>query len=314
MTAAAPGPLGRGAREIDAIPPPSEASAAAMRHDPHRPEPRRDVGPERRPGIEIGRSAKGPRWSLLWAIGLALPHLITAAFAGVLSRVALPGPASVPLAALGVLGIQMVGVLLAREVESPVVRRVWLVLLAMTTVVLPLVALQTSLLRVPFVSLGRGSAGSLIWATVAATAAVAGLVGLAAVLSADAPENASLLFVPVAMLVPAVLGARGDLNEQAALAALAEATTVSGIAVALGWLLPRGARPLVAAVALGAQFLILWAVGSRPAFGEDHGATVAVCAGVLLVVTVTAAVLVPVASLATRRFARAVGAVEREGS
>ncbi|MDP9364608.1 MAG: hypothetical protein M3Q10_10365, partial [Chloroflexota bacterium] len=161
------------------------------------------------------------------ALGMALPHAVTAVLAALPSLVDLPGSRAVPLAALGVLTVQALGVLLAREMESPIWRRVWLVLLASTAVLLPLVALQAAVARVPFVAVDRGSAGSLLWSTAGVVAALFGLVGLAAVLATDAPEQASLLFVPAALLVPAVLAAPGPLDEASALAALAEATTVA---------------------------------------------------------------------------------------
>ena len=244
----------------------------------------------------------------LGAVGMALPHAVTAGLAAVPSVVDLPGPSSVPLAALGVLAVQAVGVLLARELESPLWRRVWLMLLATTAVLLPLAALQAAISRVPFVALARGSAGPLLWSTASVAAALVGLVGLAAVLSADAPEQASLLFVPAALVVPAVLGAPGSLEEVSALAALAEATALSTVMVAIGWTLPRGARPLVAPVALGVQFVLLWLLGFGPSFGPGRGAVVPVCAALLILLTVLAAVLVPLAALATRRFAHALRA------
>lgn len=270
---------------------------------PSRP-PVRPSGPVARPST----TRSGPRVLVLGALGLAVPHLLTAAFASLPSVVDLPGPASVPLAAGAVLTVQAIGLLLARETESLILRRIWLVLLVTTAVLLPLVALQAALSRVPFVSLGRGSAGALIWATVAVALALVGLVLLCALLAADAPEQSSLLFVPAAVLVPAVLGAPGGLDERSALAALAEAAIIGAVVVALGGLLPRGAHPLAAPVALGMQFVALSVLGARPAFGDGRGAVVVVCAGALLLLTVFGAVLVPLTSLATRRFAHALAA------
>lgn len=281
-----------------------------MRQDSHGREQRGERHPTRPPRPGPARASARPRFVVLGAVGMGLPHVMTAALAALPSLVALPGPVAVPLAALGLLVVQAIGVLLAREMESQIWRRIWFVLLATTAVLLPLVALQAALSRVPFVALARGSAGPLLWSTGAVVAALVGLVGLSAVLAADAPEQASLLFLPPALLVPAVLGAQGDLDERTALAALAEASAVAAVGAALGWLLPRGARPLVAPVALGAQFILLWFLGFQPSFGAGRGAVVAFCAAVLLIVTAAAAVLVPLASLAARRFAHALGATE----
>ncbi len=209
----------------------------------------------------------------------------------------------------------MLGVLLARELELPTWRRVWLLALATTALLLPLTALQAAASRVPFVSLARDSAGPLVWSSVAVVLAVLALVALVAFVSADLPEQAAVLFVPAAVLVPAVLGAPGNLDERSALIALAEASLVAAVITFVAWLLPRGAQPLVAATALGVQFVVLWALGFDPSFAADRGTVVPVLAIVVLAATVIAAVLVPLAALIGRGLLRAVrdAAQAREG-
>ena len=237
---------------------------------------------------------------------MATPHALTAALAILPSLVDLPGQAlGVPLAAVAIVAVQVVGVFLARELEFPAWRRVWLTALTTTVVLLPLAALQTAASRVPFVSLALGSAGPLLWSTAAVVVGLVGLVLLTAVVAADAPEQASLLFAPAALLVPAILAAPGDHGERSALAALAEASGLAALAVFVGWLLPRGARLLVAPVALGLQFGILWLLGYGPAFPPGHGVIVPVLASLVVVVTVLSAVLVPLAARATSRVLRA---------
>jgi hypothetical protein len=237
---------------------------------------------------------------------LASPLGITAGLAFLPRVIHLPGPAgSIPLSSLLIIAVQTLGVLLARELELPIWRRVWLLALASTALLLPLTALQAAASRVPFVSLARGSAGPLIWSSVAVVVAVLALVALVAFVSADLPEQAALLFTPAAVLVPALLGAPGNLNERSALTALAEASSVAAAVAFVGWLLPRGAQPLVAASALGVQFVVLWTLGYDPSFAADRGGVVPILATVVLVCTVVAAVLVPLTALVGRGLLRA---------
>ena len=238
---------------------------------------------------------------------MAAPHIVTAVLAAAGSRLPLPGPAaSLPLAALFIVGVQLSGVLLARESELPAWWRVWLSALATTVVLLPALALQAAASRVPFVSLARGSAGVLLWTTAGSVLVLIGLAVLAIALGSIAPDQASLLFVPAAVLVPAVVAAPGNLDQASALAALAEASALSAIAVCLGWLARAGARPLVGPVALAAQFVCLWFLGYAPVFAPGQGTIVPVLASVLLVVTVVLTVLVPVGALLVRRIIEAV--------
>lgn len=240
------------------------------------------------------------------AFGMATPYLITLVLAAPGAFLELPLPTTaVPLALLLVVAVQVLGVGLAREMELPAWRRVWLLLLATTVVLMPMVALQASAARVPFVAIARGSAWPLVWSTVAAAVAVVGLAALATLLTADSPDQASLLFLPAALTVPTVLGIRGTPDETAALRALVVVAGASAIAAFLGWALPRGARPLVAPIALAVHFGLLWALGYGPETRPGQGAVVPILGTVLLVLTAIVTVFVPVAALSVRRVVRA---------
>jgi hypothetical protein len=167
---------------------------------------------------------------------------------------------------------------------------------------MPILALQAAASRVPFVALARGSAGPLLWLTFAAAIALAGLWVFAAYQTDRAPENGSLLYLPAALLVPAILGAPGSLDEVATLTMLGQAFLVAGAAIFLGHLLSARWRPLAGDAAFGAQFILLLALGRGPALGMNGGAVVPFSAALLLVETALLTVLAPLAALFSRRF------------
>lgn len=171
---------------------------------------------------------------------------------------------------------------------------------------LPVFGVLAASLRVPFVSIGWGSARSAVWLTIAALAVLLGLAVATALLAADTPEHASLLFVPVAVLPPIMLGLPGAIGERSALVALVETSTIAALAIFFGSVLPRGARPLVGSVALGTQFIALWILGYTPTFQPGQGRIVAILASSVLVVTAIAIVAVPVVALLARQLVHAI--------
>ena len=153
------------------------------------------------------------------------------------------------------------GIGLSTALDRPAARPVWQIALITAMVLMPILALQAAASRAPFVAWARGSAGPLLWLTFAVVVALVG-VWVFAVYHADrAPENGALLFLPAALLVPAMLGAPGPLDEAATLLTLGEAYLVAGLAVFTGMLAPARWRPIAGGIALGAQFVLLWRLG-----------------------------------------------------
>jgi hypothetical protein len=135
------------------------------------------------------------------------------------------------------------------------------------------------------------------------------LVGLwlfAVYQSHDVPENASLLYLPVAALVPAFLGAPGVLDESAALVMLGLASAIAGVTVFFSLLGPARWRPIVGGAALGVEFGLLWLIGRGPVIGYGAGAVVPACAFLLIAVTALLTVLAPLGALFSSRFMQTV--------
>lgn len=216
----------------------------------------------------------------------------------------LQGPVTgLPLGLLVIVLVQVAGLFIAREGELWSWFRAWLVLLACTLTLLPTLAIQAAASRVPYTAFSNGSAGLLIVASIGTLAAIVGVTLVAAALSVDAPEHASILLTPALVLVPAVLGVPGNLGERSALLALAEAWGVAAIAIAVGWVLPKRLQPFVGLVAVGVQFVALLLLGFGPAGVPGQGFVVPALAVLILATTVLAAATVPIVALIGHRFA-----------
>ena len=267
---------------------------------------------EPRRAVEGGAAGDGDRVER--AARAALPFLATALLALIFSRVALPGRLrDVPTALLVVIAVQLGGTALAWLTGSTPAMRRWLVCLLATAVVVPMAALQAAAAREPFVSLGRGSAAALLWLTLGLLLVLAALFVLVSGQCAAAPERAAVAYLPIAAVVPATMGARGDLGEQPVLATLAVAMAVAAVAAAWAEFAPPAWLPLVGAAALGGEFVLLWALRYVPRFGPEHGRIVALTAVLVLALVAAATVFVPVGALFARRLAAAVDAASHEG-
>ena len=252
-------------------------------------------------------SARSARQAVYQAAGRSAPLFLTSilSLTGALDALRLPtGAAPVRIGFVVLALIAGIGVTVAMDRPGP--RPYWQMTLLVTIVLMPVIALQASASRVPFVAIARGSAGPLLWLTLAACITLFGLWLFAAHQSDQAPENGSLLFLPAAVLVPAILGAPGSLDETSALSMLGEACLVAGIWIFAALLTPASWRPIAGAAALGAQFVVLWLIGRGPVIGHDGGTVVPVSAGLLLALTTLLTVLTPLGALFSRRFVQTV--------
>jgi len=254
-------------------------------------------GPRRRATRSEARGR--PRASL--ALMSAVPHGVLAACAFLPVVMPFPRAGGLPLAAPLVLMAQLGGFLIAGEMGLAAWRRVWLVNLCVCACLWPVTALHAALAREPYVSAERGTLGP-----VAATALLAGVVVLAiglvaAAAAVDEPARASVLFVPAALLVPAMLGMRQDYGQGAALTALSEVFLVAGVVVLVAGMVPRGLWAFVAAAGMAGQFVVLWVLGQRPGWDATADGIVPVVSTVLLGWTMVLAVGVPLMAVGMRR-------------
>ena len=254
-----------------------------------------------------GVSARTAILAVNQAAGRCAPLFVTAAFsfAGASDALSLPAVSAPVRIGLVVLAL-VAGIGLTVALDRPGPRPYWQMTLAVSLVLMPVVALQASASRVPFVAISRGSAGPLLWFTFATCLVLAGLWLFASFQSEQVPENAALLFLPAAVVVPAMLGAPGSLDETSALTMLGEGSLVAGVTIFLALLSPARWRPLAGAVGLGAQFVLLWILGRGPVIGQDGGTVVPASAALLLALTTLLTVLAPLGALFSRRFLQTV--------
>jgi len=252
-------------------------------------------------------SSRNARLAVDQAAGRSAPLFLTSALAltGALDALRLPTGAAPVRIGFVVLAL-MIGIGLTVAMDRPGPRPYWQMTLLVTLILMPVVALQASASRVPFVAISRGSAGPLLWLTLATCLTLFGLWLFAAHQSDQAPENGSLLFLPAAVLVPAILGAPGSLDETSALSMLGEACLVAGVWIFVLLLGPASWRPMAGAIALGAQFVVLWMIGRGPVIGHDGGTVVPASAALLLTLTTLLTVLTPLGALFSRRFVQTV--------
>jgi len=251
--------------------------------------------------------------SFPFALIMAAPHAATAVAASLPLLDRLARATGIPFGILAVALVQVVGVGLARELELAVWGRVWLMNLGVCAVLVPLLAVQTVASRVPYAAREWGGFAPVAWSTLGVAVVTVALIGLAATLAAEEPEEASILALPVALLVPTLLAAPGALGEGDTLALVAQAFAVATAAALVGWLLPTGLRPLVGPVALAAQIAGLWVLGRGPRFHAERDTLVPVLGAALLALTIVATVLAPLLSVWLRRVLRAATSPEPHG-
>ncbi len=234
------------------------------------------------------------------ALMLTAPHALVAAMAWGATAAPLPRTSALPLAAILVLVVQLIGFGLADRAELAAWRRVWAGNIIVVALLWPLLAMHGGLAGAPHVAVERGTATPVVLTAVASAAVLLGTALVTAGLTADEPERASLLFVPATVLVPAILGTTQDLSERLALEALAEGYLVAAVVLFPAWLTPRAAWPFFGPLALGVQFCLLWLVGWRPAVERSSEDVVPLASGGLLGITVLLTVAVPPLALLAR--------------
>ncbi len=269
--------------------------------------PRRDpkLATETRSPQQPGRTriyAERPREVPADLLQLAAAPAITAVAATVLWLLTpLPGagPSPAPLFLIALL--QIAAIVITRDDRPAPLHLPWLTHLAATVGLLPLLAIQVSLLREPYVALSEGSAWPAIVATVVALGFAVVLAVATAVRFWKQPDQASLVFLPSALLIPAAIGQRSEITISRALSILALAMILGALATFLAAPLQLGTRLIVAPVFLGVEIVLLWIFGYGPVFHPTSGSIVRILYLSLLFGAIVLVIVVPLISVWLRR-------------
>jgi hypothetical protein len=178
-------------------------------------------------------------------------------------------------------------------------------------IVLPLLAIQASATRSPYVSTALGTARPAIIATVAAIASLAIVASAAVAAANDDDEGSALAFLPAALLVPALLGTEPSLSESEVGERLAEVFGLTGIATFVALLAPRRLKPLIGPSAMAGYFALLIILDRGPTQEPTSSEIARILDGSLVVVAIVLIVAIPVTAYGVRRVMRSVEAVER---
>jgi hypothetical protein len=206
-----------------------------------------------------------------------------------------------PLALLLICVVQTVVYLIMRRSEVEALSRSWLIVLLMTAGLLPLLALQSDLLREPYTSASRGGTGPVLLANGTTVLFLLVVAVWSLIAHATTSELSSIAFLPLALLVPAALGVQSTIEQREALEVVGEAALFAAGATLLAWSMPRGARLIVPPIAFLIQFIALWTAGRGPTFPNSSGALVDLLYWLTLIITGVITLTLPIASSWLRR-------------
>ncbi len=266
-----------------------------------------DAAGNRRPRISRAavRAAQQPRIDrrreqLLLAVSPAVTGLL-ALLLWFLSP--LPGAGSMPLAFIVLAAVQVVGFLVTRDDRPDALAKPWTIHLAASIGLLPMLAIQVALIREPYVSIESGSALPAFLATLLVIFFSFALAVVSAARFWSRPDQASLVFLPVALLIPQAVGEREQIGVEQALGIVAMAMLLGAVATAISSYVGVGVRLLIPPAVLALQILILWVADRGPVFHPTSGGIVRFLYILMLATAVVLVVSVPIFAVWLRRWA-----------
>ncbi|MCO5221210.1 MAG: hypothetical protein M9947_06440 [Thermomicrobiales bacterium] len=215
----------------------------------------------------------------------------------------LPGAGSMPLGFVILAAVQVVGYLVTRDDRPDALAKPWTIHLAAAIGLLPMLSIQVALIREPYVSIESGSALAAVLATMLVIFLTVVLALVSAMRFWTRPDQASLVFLPVALLIPQAVGERSQIGVGQALGILAMAMLLGAIATIVSSYVGTGIRLLIPPVVLGVQIMILWMAGRGPVFHPTSGGIVRLLYILMLTTAVVLVVSVPIIAVWLRRWA-----------
>ena len=253
--------------------------------------------PVRRPQIQVDRDRR--------ILGIAVTHAVTALAAFGLSLVpALNQTGGWPLLVTAVVLVLVGGLVVSRDEGAPLFTRGWASNLVTTVAIMPIAALTVTLARQPHVSLSAGSAWAPLLFTLLICIVMTVMAVVFAIWSTDGPDEAALLVLPAAMIIPALVGMRNAVEEVDAVRALGQASIIAAIAAVMSWSLAPSLRAFVPPLALGLQVILLWLTGQGPSFSRSSGQVVPLIFSTLFAATVVMVVATSILAILFQQLER----------
>lgn len=244
-----------------------------------------------------------------YLLGMAIAPGLTSLLAALVAVApGLSGTGDIPIGIVVVLFAQVVALTVVGQTQVQSWMPSWISVGFLTSVMLPMLALQVSLLHEPYVSVAMNSAGPAIIATIVLLSLFLAFAVWSCWVGLQAPEMTAILLMPPSLAIPALIAERGTIEQHAALLILSEVTFLTAGITAFAWLFPGWPQLMTAAVALAIELVRLWVSERGPWRHETSGSIVNTIYVVMLIVVVLTVVLAPMLSAGLGAPARKAGA------
>lgn len=239
-------------------------------------------------------------------LGMGLAPGITSIAALLVSVVpGLSGTGDIPIGIVIILVLQVAALATLTRFGGHPWSPSWISVGFLVSVMLPMLALQVSLLHEPYVSLAMGSARPALLATALVMGLYCAFAFWVTWTSVRRPEIAAVLLMPSTLAVPAIVGEHGTIDQHSALMILSEVTLITAVAAAVIWLFPGWPQLLAGGAAFAVELVRLWASGRGPWRHETSGAIVNIVYVAMLMLAVVVIVMTPImAAILSRPAAR----------
>jgi hypothetical protein len=183
-------------------------------------------------------------------------------------------------------------------------RRTAIVNLATLAMVFPVLVIRQSVIRVPFVDGGNGTMMAPVLATVVVILLLTLLAVVCAVLSQEDPEQAGIMFLPAALMVPLLAGQSELVSLSSALTLALGVFVASAVLTVIASMLPAMAASLLVPAAIGLEFIYFTLFQTASIFPTGSGVTAKVLFSAVVIATVALAIAVPMMSSWVRQVTR----------
>ena len=259
------------------------------------------TGVTMRPEVRTSHRPQSHAW--LWSppvmpqpnqmVDLALPNLVTAVTAALVTVLGTFSPMGMPVWAM----VLFVPIMLLAFFAGGVRHLGWkcaaIINIATLALVFPTLIVRQSVIRIPFVDAGNGTLLAPSIATVTVIAVLGVLAIACAALSQEDPESSGLLFLPAAMMVPLMAGQTDIMNLRTALLIVSGIFAVSALLTVVASMLPGSFPTLVAPVTIALEFMVLAMTHNVSIFPTGAGTTAKVLFFGIVLATAGFASIVP---------------------